>query len=135
MRLFCSFEPLPQPNQELNDGGARRRQQVLVVVKAAEVVDVAQIAAHAQAFLHKMIQRIQVHIGKELAGQVADRDAAPARGGREQLVVRVVLHDGFLLVGAVDDHVAEPEDVRRIWCFKIAWSIVAKNLRMSIFKT
>ena len=61
-----------------------------LVVKQREVVHVAHIPLGPQHFLAEVVQAVQIQIGEELAGQVADRQAAPALEGGEQMVARVV---------------------------------------------
>jgi hypothetical protein len=59
---------------------------LLVVGQQHHVVHVAQIGRGAQNFLDAVVQLVQVQIGEELAGEVADRDAATALQRGEQLV-------------------------------------------------
>ena len=50
---------------------------VLATRKPRKVIHVTHIRC-AQYFRCKMIQRIQIHIGEKLAGEIADRQATPA---------------------------------------------------------
>ena len=54
-----------------------------------------------------MVQRIEVDVGKELAGQVTQGQAAYALEGSEQIVARIVMFDRLLRIRAVDDQIAE----------------------------
>jgi len=45
-------------------------------VEQRKVVDVTQVR-RAQHFRAKMVQTVEINVGKKLAGQVADRQAAP----------------------------------------------------------
>lgn len=48
-------------------------QPLAIVVEKCEVVHVAYIAACLAFFFQKMVERVEVHISKKLAGAVADR--------------------------------------------------------------
>ena len=48
-----------------------------------QIVHVAHVAAAAQLALDKMVKGIEVAVGPELRGQVADRQAARPAGGQE----------------------------------------------------
>lgn len=54
-----------------------------------------------------MVKRIEVDIGEELTGQVADRQAAPSLERREQTIAREPQFDRLLRVRAVDDLIAQ----------------------------
>jgi hypothetical protein len=58
-----------------------------------------------------MVERVEVDVGEELAGLVADGDAAPAlRRGKEVVAGEPVPH-GLLGVAMVDDLVDQPQDL------------------------
>ena len=61
-----------------------------VVVEEREVVHVAQVAPGSQDLLAEVVQAVGVDIGEELAGQVADGQAAPALERSEQVAAGVV---------------------------------------------
>ena len=54
-----------------------------------------------------MVQTVQVDVGEELAGEVADGQAAPALERAEQVVAGVVERHRLPGVGAVDDAVRQ----------------------------
>ena len=72
-----------------------------------EIVHVAQIALRSQDLLAEVVQAVEVDVGEELAGQVADGQAAPALERGEQVVARKVERHRLLGVGAVDDPVRQ----------------------------
>ena len=78
-----------------------------VIVKQREVVDVAQVALRPQHFLAEVIQTVEIDVREELAGQVADGQAAAAFQRRQEIVARGQQVDRLLRVGAVDDPVGE----------------------------
>ena len=86
-------------------------QLVGAVVEQGEVVHVAQIALGAQHLLAEVVQSIQVQIGEELAGEVADRQPAAAFERREQIVAGIVDQHGLLPIAAVDDAVGQCQGV------------------------
>src|SRR5690606_21511255 len=47
-----------------------------VVTKEKKVIHIAEVALYPQLMLHKEVKRMQVNVGKELAGQVADGQTA-----------------------------------------------------------
>jgi len=91
----------PSSRQENRDALAPLLQHARVIVEQCEIVHVAQIAARAQYLFHKVIERIEHHVGEELAGQVADRQPAPSLVRGKQVIPRKVGIDGLLRVGAV----------------------------------
>ena len=54
-----------------------------------------------------MIEPVQIDIGEELTGEVADRDTAPALQGSEQVIARKIQVDRFLGIGRINDAVNE----------------------------
>jgi hypothetical protein len=84
-------------------------QDLRLVVEQREVVDVPQVARSSQHLLAEMIEAIEVDVGEELAGQVADRQPPPAAIGLEEIVARIVEVDRFLGVRAIDDGVEQPQ--------------------------
>lgn len=84
-------------------------QPLLVVVEEHEIVDVADIALDAQFFFHEVVERREVEVGEELAGEVAHRQAFAAGGNGEQVVAGEIIGDRLLRVGVVDDQVDKGE--------------------------
>ena len=74
-----------------------------------EVVDIAQVGADAVETTHPVIKAIEMEIGEELAGEVADRQATgPLQGGEEGVTGESV--DGAGGFGAVgEDGAQEPK--------------------------
>lgn len=61
----------------------------LVVVEGDHVLDVAQIGLDPKLLLHEVVQAVEIEVGQELAGQVADPERTrPAGGGTLPLVTR-----------------------------------------------
>ena len=60
------------PGQILADAPAPPGQRRGAVVEQGEVVHVAQIARRAQHFLHEVAQAVEMDVGEERAGEVAD---------------------------------------------------------------
>ena len=56
-----------------------------------------------------MIQPVEIKVGEELAGQIAERQAAPALQRREQIIAGIVDMHRLLRIRAVDDRVDQPE--------------------------
>ena len=56
---------------------------------------------------YEVIEALEIQVGEELAGQVADRQAAAALEWREQVVALEVQVDRLLWVGAIDDQVEQ----------------------------
>ena len=82
---------------------------IRIVVEEGEVVHVAHVPLRPQHLLAEVIEAVEVEVGKELAGEVADGQAAPPFEGGEQVVAGEVEVDGLLRVRAVDDPVGEVE--------------------------
>ena len=88
----------PQSSQPLDDRRLPRPQRALVVAEQGEVVDVAEIGAAAEFARHELIEGMQVAVGPELRGEIADRQPPrPADGkqvvaGKAHIAVFVVEH-------------------------------------------
>ena len=93
--------------QEAGDAAPPFLEAVGVVVEECEVVHVAQVALRSQDLLAEVVQAVEVDVREELAGQVADGQAAPALERGEQVVAGVVQRHRLLGVGAVDDAVRQ----------------------------
>ena len=76
--------------QEMFDSAPPAIELTMVVMKQREIVHVAHVALCAQHLLAEVVQAVQVEIGEELTGEVADRQPAAALERREQIVSRVV---------------------------------------------
>ena len=85
------------------------RELLRIVVEQREVVHVPHVPLRAQHFLAEVVEAIEIEVGEELAGEVADGQAAPPFEGGEQVVAGEVEVDGLLRVRAVDDPVGEVE--------------------------
>ena len=101
------MKPQPPALQKHGDATPPRFELPGVIVKQGEVVHVAHVTLGPQYFLAEMVQAVEVQVGKELAGQIADRQAAPSFQGGKQIIARIVEKDGFLRVGRVDDAVRQ----------------------------
>ena len=98
-------KPQPQANQKVPDPFPHVGQVPLVVGEHQEIIDVADVALDPQPVLDEVIERVEVDVGEELAGLVADGDAPPPFAGREQVVAGKPVQDLFLRVAVVDDPV------------------------------
>ena len=92
--------PLDAAFEEPGDAVPPVREAFGVVVEEREVVDVAQVALRPQDLLAEVVQAVEVHVGEEPAGQVADGQAT--RALEEGLAYRTE--------GVVDHPVAEGRD-------------------------
>lgn len=95
----------PPPLEKSIDAPTPLLQHVGVVVKEREVVDVAEITLRAQHFLDEVVEGVEVDVGEELAGQVADGKAATSLVRREEVVAREIEQHRLLRVRCVDDGV------------------------------
>ena len=78
---------------------------IRIVVEEGEVVHVAHVPLGPQHLLAEVVEAIEVEVGEELAGEVANGQAAPPLEGGEEVVAGEMEVDGLLGVGAVDDAV------------------------------
>ena len=115
----------PPPLQECADPSSPFFELFAVVVKQREIVDVAQVALRAKNFLAEVIQSIEIEVGEELAGQVADGQAAAAFQRCQEIVAGEQQVDRLLRVGAVDDTVGK---VQRPFAGDTATEIGFENL-------
>ena len=81
-----------------------------IIVKEGEVVDVPQVPLGAEDFLAEVIQAIQVDVGEQVTGQVADWLSPPSCEWREQVVAGKAPAHGLLRVGRVADDVGRRLD-------------------------
>lgn len=98
----------PPPLQETGDACAPLRQRGRIVMEQREIIDVAQIR-RAQHFRDEMVASVEIEIGEDLAGEVADREAAPPLEGREQVLAGEMQIDRLLRVGAINDQIHQPQ--------------------------
>jgi hypothetical protein len=78
--------PQLQADQWLFQPFPRTPQLLLGVPKQHQIVTVPDVAGHAPAILHQMVDRVQQHIRQELAGQMADGN--PVRPTLHALMMR-----------------------------------------------
>ena len=74
--------------------------------KLEKVVHVTQVW-RPQYLGHKVIETIEIKVAEELAGQVADRQAAAALEWREEVVAVEIEVDQLPGVGGIDDQVEQ----------------------------
>ena len=67
-------------------------------MKQCKIVHVSQVAFCPEYLLAEMIQAIEIEIGKNLAGQVSERQTSTARIRGEQIIAREKLDDRFLRI-------------------------------------
>lgn len=106
---FLQIELDPKIVKKILHRGHERLKTPRCVIETGGVVDVAQIEPAAQLFFHEMVEGIEINIGEELAGQISNRQAAPALQRRKQIIAGEVPVDFQLRVAAVDDSVDEPQ--------------------------
>ena len=70
------------------------RQLRLVRRQQHQVIAVSQVIARLELMFNELVQRIQIDVGEELAGQVADGQAAAGLGLEQGLVGRQALEVG-----------------------------------------
>ena len=85
-------------------------QPPLVVGEDQEVIDVADVA-QPESVGDEVVERVEVDVGEELAGLVAERQAPAPFGGSEQVVAGKPHQHRVLGVAVVDDPVHQPEDI------------------------
>ncbi len=56
---------------------------VAVIAEEGEVIDVSDVVGGIDSFRDEVIELVQVQIGKELAGEVADRESFGTQGAEE----------------------------------------------------
>ena len=52
------------------------------------IINVATIISQPECVFHEMVKDIEVEVGKNLAGQVANRQTAPRTGVKKAFIVR-----------------------------------------------
>ena len=84
------------------------RENCGIVMIQRKVINISDIG-RGQHPGHEMVERVEIEIGEELAGEIADRQTTPPLIGREQIIARKMEIDRLLLVRAIDDCIEEPE--------------------------
>ena len=98
-----SFEiTIYPPTPFCQDGG--------IVMEQCKVVDIAHVRC-AEHFGGPMVEAVEVEIGRELARQIADRQATPALERREQIVAGKMQVDRLLCIRSVDNRIHQPESL------------------------
>ncbi len=105
---FTRMELQPAAFLEAHDLVAPRRQDRRIIMKQSEVINIAQIGC-AQDFRAEMVKRIEIDVGAELAGEVADRQPATPGERAQQIIAAKVQVHRLLRVGAIDDHIHQRE--------------------------
>ena len=72
--------------KEAADGAEGVAQGGGIGVDEVEIVDVAAVAAEAEGFSDERVERVEVEVGEDLAGEVADGEAATGGGGEQAFV-------------------------------------------------
>jgi len=88
-RLFW-MQAEPPALEELVDPGAPLTQHGRVVVEQGKIVDIAHVG-RTEHLGHEVVEPVEVEVGEELAGQIADRKATAPLVGREEIVAGIVL--------------------------------------------
>ena len=102
----------PQSAEKSADLFTGFRQLPLVVREQQKIIDIAHIALEPQSLFDEVIERIEIHVGEELTGLVADGDASASFAVCEQIIAGKVMLDFFLWITAVDDASRQPQHVR-----------------------
>jgi hypothetical protein len=107
----------PKTLETLGQSSLRTPQGGLVHTEQHEVVHVAHVTGAAELALHTVIDRVQVDVRPELAGEIADGKATRAID-REEIVSREVDHVVHLVEHATatrQDQIDQPEDHRVLY--------------------
>ena len=85
---------------------------VFVIAKHHEIVTITDVIPATQGLLYKVVEIVEIKVGKKLAGQIADGDSLFAGHGRKQVVSGKVLEGRLArpLFGC-DDLIHQPEGV------------------------
>lgn len=84
-------------------------QLALGIGKQHEIIDVSNIGRAPETFLHKMVKRVQIEVGKELTRQIAYRQALTAVERRQQVISWEVVTHKLLSVATVNYQVDKPQ--------------------------
>jgi len=85
-----------------------------VIPEEEEVVHVAEIIARAKVIANEVIEGVEVDVGEELGGLIAEGEPARALVGSEEVIPREVVGESFLFAGMADDELGEGESVRAV---------------------
>jgi len=99
-----------QAAQEIDDGALPFIEPALAVIEKRKIIDIAQIGLASQVLRDEVVERRQIDVAPELAGQVADRQTARAFDSEEIVTGKV---DHLILVRqhaltAADDPLDQP---------------------------
>jgi hypothetical protein len=102
----------------------------VVIVEEGEVIDIAHIG-RTQHFGHEVIQAVEIEIGKKLAGQIANRQAAAAPKGSKEIIAIEIQLDGSCgfersTIVSISARVRAHAIRRRNSALRIAWSMAGK---------
>ena len=101
----------PQGLQKMLDLPFDLVEPPLVIGKDEKVINVADVT-QPEMVSDEMIKRVEVDVGEELAGLVAQRQTPTPLGGGEQVVAGEPHQHRVLRVAVVDDRGDEPQDMR-----------------------
>ncbi len=129
----------PEAFEELADLVPNLVETPLVVGEDEEIIDVADVA-QPEPVGDEVVERVEVDVGEELAGLVAQREATPTLDGREQVVAGEPGEDrscGLLwsMIRFPNQRTCGSLILRATRPLRISWSIDGKNLRTSAFRT
>jgi hypothetical protein len=79
---LARVQPQPVRRPPLADGRAHRGETPLVVVESDHVIHVTQVGTDLEHLLGVVVEVVEVQVGEELAGQVADGNPPSALQGR-----------------------------------------------------
>ena len=82
-------------------------------------------------FFIKMIESVEVDIGKELAGEITVGESSATHGWGNQSIAREIVDDGFLLIAAVDNGLDQPEGVST---FELATNQIFEDVKINRWK-
>lgn len=102
------MQPQAQAGEVRGHGLFDVPESVFVVAENDEIVTVADIGTAAQCLFDEVIEAVEIDIGEELAGEVADGKALATGRGREQIIAREIVQYLWLEIAGVDNLPHEP---------------------------
>ncbi len=72
-----------QTREEVTDSALPLPQLTLIITKQQQIIHIAQITSTTELAFHKLIQLIEVDVGPDLAGKIADGEATRPLGGQQ----------------------------------------------------
>jgi hypothetical protein len=79
------------------------------IVQNHEIVTIPQVILTAQLLLHEVIEAVQINIGKELTGQIANGyTATSVQRNKEVHILRKILDNRFLRIAMIQNCFDEP---------------------------